>query len=95
MGAWRWTILAVVVVAGLATTLITGRQAEDEARERQRSLAVETAVLVEGTAESSVASVAGAGGLVLPDGRVEQDSFGTYAGTSWPRRPSRRWPSSR
>ena len=79
MGAWRWTILAVVVVAGLATTIITGRQAEDEARERQRSLGVETSVLVEGTAASSIAAVAGAGGLVQPDGRVEQQSFNAYA----------------
>ena len=78
-GAWRWIVLTLVVVIGLGATFITGQQAEDEARERQRSLAVQAAVLVDGTAESSVAAVAGAGGLVTADGAVELDSFGTYA----------------
>ena len=36
-------------------------------------------MLVDGTAESSVAAVAGAGGLVTADGAVELDSFRTYA----------------
>ena len=79
MGIWRWMLLTVVVVAGLATTIITGRQAEDEAGDRERALAVEMGVLVDGTAESTIAAVAGAGGLVQPDGRVQQQSFKTYA----------------
>ena len=39
-GAWRWIVLTLVVVIGLGATLITGQQAEDDARDRQRSLAV-------------------------------------------------------
>ena len=78
-GAWPWVVVLVVAITGLAATLLTGRQAEDEKRDHERNVAVQAAVLVDGTTESSVAAVAGAGGIVTPEGAVELDTFRSYS----------------
>jgi serine phosphatase RsbU (regulator of sigma subunit) len=72
-------VVLVVAITGLAATLLTGRQAEDEKRDHERNVAVQAAVLVDGTTESSVAAVAGAGGIVTPEGAVELDTFRSYS----------------
>jgi CHASE1-domain containing sensor protein/transcriptional regulator with GAF, ATPase, and Fis domain len=78
IGLSRWSIIAIVIVAGVATTLIIGRQEGAEARERQQTLAIEAGVLVDATAERTATAIAGAGGLVQPNGRVERQSFLAY-----------------
>lgn len=79
LGAWRLLVLSVVALMGIVATLVSRQQAEDEARERQRVLATEIGVLVQGTAESTVSVIAGGGGLVSPGGRVDLESFRAYA----------------
>ncbi len=58
---------------------MTAQEAEDDARDRQGVLATELSVLVEGTAESTVSVIAGGGGIVSTQGRVELESFQAYA----------------
>ena len=79
LGVWRLSVLVVVVLTGLVATLVSREQADDEARERQRILATEVGVLVEGTAESTVSVIAGGGGLVSSQGQVDLESFEAYA----------------
>ena len=79
LGAWRLSVLSIVALTGIVATLVSRDQAEDEARERQRVLATEIGVLVQGTAESTVSVIVGGGGLVSPGGRVDLESFRAYA----------------
>lgn len=79
MGPWRAVVLAVVALTGTGATVATWNQAQHDADDRQRALATEVAGLVEGTADSSVAAVAGAGGLVSMQGDINLDAFRTYA----------------
>jgi len=78
MGPTRLLVLAVVVMAGIGATVATWAQAQQDARDRQQTLAVEIGMLVEGIADSSVAAVAGAGGLVSERGEVDLHAFETY-----------------
>ncbi len=77
--AWRRSVLTVVALTGVVATVVTWRQADDEARDRERVLATEASLVVEGTAESTIAAIAGAGGLVSSSGHVDVDSFQAYA----------------
>lgn len=76
---WRIALLAVVLVTGAGATLTSWNQAESDAEGRQVALTTEVAVLVEGTADATVAAVAGGSGLVSTLGVVDSESFGAYA----------------
>jgi serine phosphatase RsbU (regulator of sigma subunit) len=79
MRPWRTALLGVVLVTGAGATLTSWNQSEDDADGRQRALTTEVAVLVEGTADATVAAVAGGSGLVSREGTIDRDAFGTYA----------------
>lgn len=79
MSSARQLVLSVVLLAGIGATAIAWVRAGDEARRREESLSVEIGLLVEATADSSVAAVAGAGGLVSSRGKVDLDDFDAYA----------------
>jgi serine phosphatase RsbU (regulator of sigma subunit)/CHASE1-domain containing sensor protein len=76
---WRLLTIAVVAIAGIGAVVLVQRQSTDEARREQEALATEVAVIVEGTAVSSVSALAGAGGLATPSEGVDLDSFRAFA----------------
>ncbi|MEO7571350.1 MAG: hypothetical protein ABIX10_02845, partial [Acidimicrobiales bacterium] len=78
MGPARLLAVGVVLLAGIGATTIAWTQADDDAREREETLAAEIDLLVEATTDSSVAAVAGAGGLVSPEGEVDLGEFESY-----------------
>jgi serine phosphatase RsbU (regulator of sigma subunit) len=79
MRPWRIALLVVVLVTGAGACLTSWNQAESDAAGRQVALTTEVAVLVEGTADATVAAVAGGSGLVSMQGSVDPIAFATYA----------------
>ncbi len=78
-GPAQLAVLAFVLVAGIGATVLTWSRANDEDKRREQIFATEIGLLVGSTADSSVAAVAGAGGLVSPDGEVDLAQFEAYS----------------
>src|SRR5436190_12051299 len=79
MTPWRRAVIVAVALAWVAALVVVERQARDEADSKQEVLATQAAVLIDGTATSSLTAMAGAGGLVNKRGNVDLGSFQTYA----------------